>query len=289
MPKLIYTTHKRITLKGHAELTEKWLQDRIAENPAILGLGEVEILDRERQQDRAGRLDLLLADTDADTRYEVELMLGPTDESHIIRSLEYWDIERRRYPAYDHCAVIVAEDITSRFLNILSLLTGTLPLIAIQLQALTIEDRIILSFTTVLDQRSLRRDDITEVRPAPSDRTDWVKRSSETVMQTADDVLKIINQHTKTTYQLNFNKHYIGLSDGVRSRNFIHFRPRKAHLRVIMPNSWNDANVNQIQEAGLEAEQNNDRLLFNLTPAELKSQNAVVTKLIATIVEQYEE
>ena len=289
MTTLTYTTHKRIILKGHAELNEKWLQDRIAENPAIIGLGEIELLDRERQQDRAGRLDLLLADTDADTRYEVELMLGATDESHIIRCLEYWDIERRRYPAYDHCAVLVAEDITSRFLNVLALLAGTLPLIAIQLQALSIDDKVILSFTTVLDQRSLRRDDVTEVRPAPSDRAEWVKRSSATVMQTADEVLKIINQHTKTTYQLNFNRHYIGLSDGVRSRNFIHFQPRRNHLRVIMPNAWNAANVGQIQEAGLEAEQNNDRLVFNLTAADLKSQNIIVTKLIAVIVEQYEE
>jgi hypothetical protein len=33
-------------------------------------------------------------------------MLGATDESHIIRCIEYWDIERRRYPAYEHCAVL---------------------------------------------------------------------------------------------------------------------------------------------------------------------------------------
>ena len=56
-----------------------------------------------------------------------------------------------------------------------------------------------------------------------------------------------------------------------------------------MPNAWNAANVGQIQEAGLEAEQNNDRLVFNLTAADLKSQNIIVTKLIAVIVEQYEE
>ena len=30
------------------------------------------------------------------------------DESHIIRTIEYWDIERRRYPQYEHVAVIVA-------------------------------------------------------------------------------------------------------------------------------------------------------------------------------------
>ncbi len=69
-----------------------------------------------RRQD----LDLLLQDPDTNRRYEVELQLGPTDESHIIRTIECWDIERKRYPQYDHCAVIVAEDITSRFLNVIS-------------------------------------------------------------------------------------------------------------------------------------------------------------------------
>jgi hypothetical protein len=66
-------------------------------------------------QPRAGRLDLLLQDLDTKRRYEVEIQLGATDEAHIIRTIEYWDIERKRYPQYDHCAVLVAEDITSPF------------------------------------------------------------------------------------------------------------------------------------------------------------------------------
>ena len=41
-------------------------------------------------------------------RYEVEVQLGPTDEAHIIRTIEYWDIERNRYPQYEHCAVLIA-------------------------------------------------------------------------------------------------------------------------------------------------------------------------------------
>ena len=40
-------------------------------------------------------------------RYEVELRLGATDEFHIIRCIEYWDIELRRYPSYEHIAVLV--------------------------------------------------------------------------------------------------------------------------------------------------------------------------------------
>ena len=93
---------------------------RIAEDPTMLGLGNLVLKDKERIQPRAGRLDLLLQDQDPETshRYEVEVQLGSSDESHIIRAIEYWDIERKRYPQYKHSAVLIAEDITSRFLNI---------------------------------------------------------------------------------------------------------------------------------------------------------------------------
>jgi hypothetical protein len=69
---------------------------------------------------RAGRLDLLLHDPETKRRCEVELQLGSTDDAHILRTIEYWDIERKRFPQYDHCAVLIAEDITSRFLNVVS-------------------------------------------------------------------------------------------------------------------------------------------------------------------------
>src|SRR5215207_11385280 len=131
-----YAHFEKLLLKTHPVLTEKWVQDRIAEKPSILGLGDVVMKDKERIQPRAGRLDLLLQETDGNRRYEVEIQLGATDEAHIIRTIEYWDIERKRYPQYEHCAVLVAEDITSRFLNVVSLFNGTIPLIALKLQAI---------------------------------------------------------------------------------------------------------------------------------------------------------
>lgn len=121
-----YVKHERLWLRSHPEFCEKWVQQRIADDPAILGLGELVLRDQERIHPRAGRLDLLLQDVETKRRYELELQLGSTDESHIIRTIEYWDIERKRYPQYEHCAVIVAEDITSRFLNVISL--GVYPL-----------------------------------------------------------------------------------------------------------------------------------------------------------------
>lgn len=61
---MTYIKPERILLKAHPEYTEKWVQDRIAEDPSILGLGELVLRDRERTQPRAGRLDLLLQDLD---------------------------------------------------------------------------------------------------------------------------------------------------------------------------------------------------------------------------------
>ena len=135
MEKINIIKPAKINLKDHPTLNEHWLQNIIANDPEILGIGDLVLKDKERKQPRAGRLDILLQDADINKRYEVEIQLGKTDESHIIRTIEYWDIERKRYPQYEHCAVIVAEEITSRFLNVISLFNGNIPLIAIQLTA----------------------------------------------------------------------------------------------------------------------------------------------------------
>src|SRR5262245_30596894 len=127
---LRFTKHERVWLRHLHEFSEKWLHDQICADTSILGLGALDVVARERIQQGAGRLDILLADTENNVRYEVEIMFGATDPSHIIRCIEYWDIERRRYPAYDHVAVLIAEEVTSRFLNVMSLLAGSIPLVA---------------------------------------------------------------------------------------------------------------------------------------------------------------
>ena len=88
MPKPDYFEPEIISLKRDPDLDEGWLQERIADNPKILGLGDLVLKDKERTQPRAGRLDLLLQDPESLRRYEVEIQLGDTDESHIIRTIE---------------------------------------------------------------------------------------------------------------------------------------------------------------------------------------------------------
>src|SRR5581483_5703195 len=179
MPSLTYLRPEAISLKTHPEFNERWVQERIADDPSILGLGDLILKDKERMHPHAGRLDLLLQDPDLTRRYEVEIQLGKTDESHIIRTIEYWDIERKRYPQYEHTAVIVAEEITSRFLNVISLFNGFIPLVALQVRAYRFGDNVSLLFTTVLDQVRLGLVDEDESVQEPADRAHWEKRSSK--------------------------------------------------------------------------------------------------------------
>jgi hypothetical protein len=76
--------------------------------------------------------------------------------------------------------VLIAEDITSRFLNVVSLFNGTVPLIAIQMQALKIGDNVTLIFTTVMDELSRGYiDEDEDAEAAPTDRAYWEKRASK--------------------------------------------------------------------------------------------------------------
>ncbi|MCK7471264.1 MAG: hypothetical protein MZU95_11155 [Desulfomicrobium escambiense] len=122
--------------------------------------------------------------------------MGGTDESHIIRTIEYWDIERKRHREYDHIAVIVAEDITSRFLNVISLFSGAIPLIAIQMHALRSGKQVGLVFTTVLDQRPLGLpDEDEEARGTNRSLLLGIARLEEEQAATADQLLEIAKIH----------------------------------------------------------------------------------------------
>jgi len=41
MEKLQYVKFERVSLKKHPELSEKWVQELIADDPSILGLGDL--------------------------------------------------------------------------------------------------------------------------------------------------------------------------------------------------------------------------------------------------------
>lgn len=251
MAALKYAKPDRIWLKEHPELDERWLQDRIGEDPALLGLGDLVLKDRERLQPRAGRLDLLLQDAETNKRYEIEVQLGKTDESHIIRTIEYWDIERKRYPQYDHTAVIVAEDITSRFLNVIGLFNGAIPLVAIQMSAIRLGDTVSLVCSTVLDEARLGLVDEDEEVQAVTDRSYWEARASKHTLAMADEMLEVVRA-LDPELELKYNRFYIGLSKGGHPNNFVIFRPKKDWLRLEVRLDRSDETQAQLDGSGLD-------------------------------------
>jgi len=282
-----YVKSERLLLKNHPQFNEKWIQDRLAEDPAILGLGDLVLKDRERIQPRAGRLDLLFQDAESDRRYEVEIQLGPTDESHIIRTIEYWDIERKRYPQYDHCAVIVAEDVTSRFLNVINLFNGAIPLIAIQMKALKIEGKIALDFTTVLDELTLGFDEGDE-ETQPTDRAYWEMRRGETVVL-ADELFDMIHDFAPG-FELKYNKRYIGLAIEGQPSNFVTFKPLKKHVRTEIRLNQSDEIQKKLDDAnfdGMDYNKPSGRYRIRLTKGDVAANRELLTDLMKESYENW--
>ncbi len=247
MPELV--SLETISLKNNQQIKEDIIQSFIYEKPYVLGLGNLTQIRREKKQPSGGRLDILLGDEDNSIRYEVEVQLGATDPSHIIRTIEYWDSERKRYPQYDHCAVIVAEEITGRFFNVISLFNGAIPLIALQMKAVKYGDNIALSFTKVIDRIDAAKDD--EEQEQPTDREYWEKRTSTKIMSEIDKIFKSLGDIV-SGFSLKYNKGYIGLlKDGI-SRNFLWFSPKKAFIKIGLKIEESSTIIQELENEGLD-------------------------------------
>jgi len=278
-----YAKFEKVSLKNHPVLNEKWVQDRIAEDPSILRLGDVILKDKERIQPRAGRLDLLLQEADGNSRYEVEIQLGATDESHIIRTIEYWDLERKRYPQYEHTAVIVAENITSRFLNVISLFNGTIPLVAIQMNALKIGQQVGLVFTTVLDHMPLGLIDEDEETAETTDRAYWEQHGSKKTVALADQLLEIAKTHNPKL-ELKYNKFYIGLALNGQPSNFVTFRPKKSFVRFEPRLANSPETQDRLEAAGLvlmDYDKRWGRYRIKLEPGDVEKHKTILQEIMA--------
>ncbi len=289
---LEFIKHEKISLRQLPQFNEAWLHERISDDPSLLGIGDVRVLDRERPISGAGRLDLLLFDEDNNIRYEVEIMLGATDPSHIIRTIEYWDLERRRYPGYDHVAVLIAEDITTRFLNVMNLFSGNIPLIAIQLDALRVEEHLVLNFVHILDQTDLRVDDTDEdTGGGEVDRDYWNQKAGSELMHICDEILNMINNFATTTQELNYLRGYIGLRSNGVVRNFIYLSPKptKRYAHLTFSNSNAEQWKERFEEAGVPVNiKRKGRVRISVTPDEFAQNRDLIRQAVEETVKESE-
>ena len=199
-------------------MDEYWLQGEIYNNPSILGLGDLDVVSKERRQSSGGRLDLLLRDSETGTMYEVEVMLGETNESHIIRAIEYWDLERKLRPKQQHIAVLVAETITRRFFNVVQLLGNSIPIIAIQANIIEVAGKRALHFTKILDVLRGPEEEANDSEDAIGE--DWWRSNEPANVANAEAFSKTAGFPLKTT----FTKNYVALR--VDGKIFFTFRKR---------------------------------------------------------------
>lgn len=251
---------EKISLKKHPKYNEMWLQDVIEEHTELLGLGELIVLRREHTQSSGGRMDFLLSDPDTKTLYEVEIQLGKTDPSHIIRTIEYWDLEKRKNPNYEHRAVIIAEEITNRFFNVISLMNKSIPIIAIQLNALKVGDNFTLDFMKILDIYEIPEDEI-ENQAEKVERSYWEKKSGyEKALLVSEKLIEIFKKIYKEDTKITYNKSHIAV--GTELRNCLWLHPRKSNYTTVdikILDEKMDLIIDQLNEIGVTPSTHSDR------------------------------
>jgi len=259
-------------------LDESWLQQQISQDPSLLGFGDLHLIQREKIQPAGGRIDFLMSDPETETRYEIEVMLGAVDESHIIRTIEYWDVERQRYPTFEHRAVIVAEEITARFFNVIRLLNRAVPLVAIQLSAFRFDDDVVLQFTRVLDTYEFGGDSEDEEGAEAADKSYWENRSNPDSLKVVDAVRGLLS--SPESARIVFNKHHIAM--GTTGYNFCWFHPRReaSHCHIDLKFGEKRQEVkDHLEKNGIEASsRGRSRLVLRLRVKDVQDQRAALVE-----------
>jgi hypothetical protein len=218
-----------------------------------------------------------LGDPEEELRYEVEIMLGTVDESHIIRTIEYWDIERRRFPTYEHRAVIVAEEITNRFFNVISLLNRAVPIIALQLSGFLVNNQLSLSFVKVLDVMEEGEEETGEL----VDRKFWEVRASKKSIELLDSIIALVPNGTGDL-RVKYNRSHVAL--GSSGTNFCWLHPRKSghiHFHTRTGETARQGLMAKLEERGIECGPNrsNDMKIV-LTTKELEDNKELIAEVL---------
>jgi hypothetical protein len=259
---------------------ETYVQELLVSDPSLLGLGNLVVIGKERRQSSSGRLDLLFESLDEKRWFEVEVQLGPTDETHIIRTIEYWDLERRQRPKISHTAVLVAEQITQRFFNVIALFNQHIPIVAIQMAALNVGGNHTIHFTKILDH-SIPVETTEETIYKPTDQTYWIKQASEGSMQIADQVLQFAKEKNPTA-AFKYNQGYIRINLNGELSHFVILRPRKKSVRVSFAMARTQEIDQEITDQGFELEYDDDRQRYVLwiNDGEFEAQKSFLRKMV---------
>ena len=182
-------------------------------------------------------------------------------------------------------AGVVAEDITSRFLNVVGLFNGFIPLIAIQLRAIQLGDVLTLSSTTVLDRSTMVDYEDEELETSESTNREFrEKRSSISIMRLSDDFLALIREITNDAkLELKYNRHYVGLARAGMPDNFIILTPRKQQLILGFRIPHSEELTTRVEDSGLEVltyNRKNNRYRLKISLGDIHKHRELLAELI---------
>jgi hypothetical protein len=255
---------------------ETWLQDQIWENPSCLQLGDLEAITKEKVVSSGGILDLLFKNPLDDSMYEVEVTLGETDPSHIIRTIEYWDLVKKRWPQRQHFAVLVAERITKRFFNVINILSGNIPLVAIQVNIVEVDGKRSLHFTKILDVYEEPEEDMTSANEV-FDKKYWEKKSI-TVLKTAEKLLELTNSIYKSA-SIVLNKGRISISCEGYTQMTIHRRTGDKALIAFRFGKKKEEIIELLDNSNISYTEGNTHIKMMMDPDEVSNKEDLIKRI----------
>lgn len=268
---------KKIFIRS-AGKDEYWLQDIIHENPKVLGLGNLVPVNKEKKQSSGGRLDILLKDPEQNSMYEVEVMLGETDPSHIIRSIEYWDNEKRKYPQRQHFCVLVAESFDRRYFNVIQLMSLNIPMIAVQADLLEVGGEKILSFTKIIDiyiEPEEDEEDIKVVNEATwTNDAPWVNTNAKELVE--------IYKEQDSKIIIGFTQSYVSINIDGKNAYWLHKRmkPTSALAFSVKDEEKTEAIKKLLEEAGFSYTYNRYKeFMINIDVKIIKSNTPLLKEI----------
>ncbi|MEM7517258.1 MAG: hypothetical protein AAF368_10085, partial [Planctomycetota bacterium] len=122
-----------------------------------------------------------------------------------------------------------------------------------------------------------------------TDRAYWEGRANLETLPLADELLQLINANASSLYQLNYNKQYIGLTDGLRTNNFVIMRPRKRHMRCNFYLRDGEIYRERLEEAGLSVDTGRKgQLIVNLSKQDLRQHKELLREFVGVLVDEQE-
>jgi hypothetical protein len=172
---------------------------------------------------------------------------------------------------------------------VIALFNGSIPLVAIQMQALKVGEHLTLSFTTVVDEltRGLVDED-EDAKAAPADRAYWESKATRDTVGLADELL-VLAHRADPTLEMNYTKFYIGMTRQSQPFNVLAYRPRKNHLVLSVRLPESEELTARIEGIGLETQPYDRRdgsYRLRLNRRDVNQHKEGLAELMALAVEQ---